>query len=223
MTRERSKPRPPQREETRARDIEVQFPRCPYCHEDVAPQGEKAYGCPSCLAWHHRACWDELAGCGVCRERAGEPSPGSVKARLRLMVRLSAIYVVMGLVLGFLGMWPLVGLLALVGVGSAFTFWRSAMRILDGERPPAPGETFADAERIRRRMTRVYLILVPPCLLAGLLVHFGVIPTDPANTLGFTAMGITSGLVLLACGIYMRRAGRRSSAHVATKAKGQGD
>jgi len=51
------------------------------CHEDVGAEGLKQ-GCPSCMAWHHAACWrevgDRCASCGFQPDDAGpapEPTP----------------------------------------------------------------------------------------------------------------------------------------------------
>lgn len=45
--------------------VQVNRPRCPYCHDDVGPEEEKV-GCPSCMAWSHQACWEEAGRCGAC-------------------------------------------------------------------------------------------------------------------------------------------------------------
>lgn len=64
----------------RARErIEIDRPRCPYCHEDVGPDDEKT-ACSACMAWHHRACWTEHSACSGCgaRESAGAVASESV-------------------------------------------------------------------------------------------------------------------------------------------------
>ncbi len=43
--------------------------RCPFCHEDVAPEDEWV-ACKSCLARHHRDCWTESKACASCGEAA---------------------------------------------------------------------------------------------------------------------------------------------------------
>jgi len=44
---------------------EVESFRCPWCHEELAPQ--EAVFCPACGAPQHYACAEETARCGVCR------------------------------------------------------------------------------------------------------------------------------------------------------------
>ncbi len=44
--------------------------RCPYCREDVAPDG--AFRCAACSAPHHPACWVEHGACAACRATAAE-------------------------------------------------------------------------------------------------------------------------------------------------------
>ena len=51
----------------------IQHPRCPFCHDAVAPEDEKA-ACAACMAWHHRECWAEAGACGACS------SPRSVES-----------------------------------------------------------------------------------------------------------------------------------------------
>ncbi len=45
--------------------VDVQHPRCPYCHDEVGAEGLKQ-GCPSCMAWHHSECWAEGRACSAC-------------------------------------------------------------------------------------------------------------------------------------------------------------
>ena len=66
----------------------VQRPRCPFCHDDVRPEDEKA-ACSSCMAWHHEACWGEHGGCSACgagratgRSENGTPSPPVIRRDL---------------------------------------------------------------------------------------------------------------------------------------------
>jgi hypothetical protein len=48
-------------------------PRCPFCLDAVAPQDVKQ-ACLTCMAWHHRACWQEHGRCSACaQEDAGRP------------------------------------------------------------------------------------------------------------------------------------------------------
>lgn len=39
--------------------------RCPYCHDAVTGSQSKT-ACDSCMAWHHKECWQELQRCGTC-------------------------------------------------------------------------------------------------------------------------------------------------------------
>lgn len=157
---EKSASRPePAREpapEVQAR-VQVERPRCPYCHDPVAPGGDEAHGCGGCLAWQHRACWEEHGACGACGRAAaagaaavGAPTkPGQglsldslqqVKTHLRLFARLSLIYAAQITLFAWLQLWPVVALLLVVGVVSGAIFWRGAMRSLH-ERDAAEGAT----------------------------------------------------------------------------------
>ena len=40
--------------------------RCPYCHDEIALQGEAWLCCALCLARHHRECWREHGLCASC-------------------------------------------------------------------------------------------------------------------------------------------------------------
>ncbi len=44
--------------------------RCPYCHDDCAPEDENVV-CNECLARHHQAWWDETGKCGSCGHSTG--------------------------------------------------------------------------------------------------------------------------------------------------------
>lgn len=62
----------------------IKHPRCPYCHEGVAPdQGKQA--CDACMAWHHSECWAEHGGCSACgsEARVGEAAPKTRPPRPR--------------------------------------------------------------------------------------------------------------------------------------------
>lgn len=49
--------------------VSVARPRCPYCHDEVAPSDGKA-ACDDCMAWHHSACWVEGgSACSACGHR----------------------------------------------------------------------------------------------------------------------------------------------------------
>lgn len=54
----------------------VLHPSCPYCHADVRPNELQPFGCASCLAWSHLACWEEHGSCAACGH-----SPGPVPAK----------------------------------------------------------------------------------------------------------------------------------------------
>ena len=48
-------------------------PRCPYCHESVEISSSKT-ACESCMAWHHKECWQEHGGCSACGTGVTEQS-----------------------------------------------------------------------------------------------------------------------------------------------------
>lgn len=59
--------------ERERQEIRIQQPVCPFCHEDVTAEGLKQ-GCPSCMAWHHQACWLEAGGaCSACGRATSHP------------------------------------------------------------------------------------------------------------------------------------------------------
>jgi len=48
--------------------------RCPYCRDDLNPQGEDVSACPDCRTLHHAECLDEAGGCtvlGCANSKAG--------------------------------------------------------------------------------------------------------------------------------------------------------
>ena len=48
--------------------------RCPYCRDDVNPQGDDVTACPECRTLHHAECLDEAGGCtvlGCANSKAG--------------------------------------------------------------------------------------------------------------------------------------------------------
>ncbi|MEZ6185445.1 MAG: hypothetical protein R3F62_10595 [Planctomycetota bacterium] len=54
--------------------VEVRHPRCPYCHDAIAPEQVKT-PCMSCMAWHHSACAEEHERCAACgRGTSGAPA-----------------------------------------------------------------------------------------------------------------------------------------------------
>jgi hypothetical protein len=50
-------------------DVKIKSNRCPFCHEDIQIEGSDWVACRSCQGRHHQACWEELGGCGSCREK----------------------------------------------------------------------------------------------------------------------------------------------------------
>lgn len=42
-------------------------PKCPYCHDAVTADSLKT-ACESCMAWHHRDCWEEHGACSTCHQ-----------------------------------------------------------------------------------------------------------------------------------------------------------
>jgi hypothetical protein len=61
----------------RSLEAHIAHPRCPYCHEGVAPADTKT-ACTVCMAWFHRDCWGELGGrcatCGHVDSRSDRPA-----------------------------------------------------------------------------------------------------------------------------------------------------
>ncbi len=49
--------------------VEVERPRCPFCHEAVGADEPKT-ACEACMAWHHRACWSDHGTCSACGNAA---------------------------------------------------------------------------------------------------------------------------------------------------------
>lgn len=66
-------------EQTTNHSIQINRPRCPYCHDDIRPDEEKS-GCDQCMAWFHRECWNEHGGCTNCltQNPPGPPSSAPV-------------------------------------------------------------------------------------------------------------------------------------------------
>lgn len=50
----------------RSREIKLNHSRCPFCHEEVKPDGIEKATCPDCLAVAHLHCWTEHGGCSAC-------------------------------------------------------------------------------------------------------------------------------------------------------------
>ncbi|MDF1664377.1 MAG: hypothetical protein P1V97_21610 [Planctomycetota bacterium] len=45
--------------------IQINKPRCPFCHDDIRGHEEKT-GCNQCMAWFHTECWKEHGACTNC-------------------------------------------------------------------------------------------------------------------------------------------------------------
>jgi hypothetical protein len=59
--------------------VEVEGPRCPYCHESIGADDGKT-ACEACMAWHHRGCWQEHGACSACGRTASATAPIVVAA-----------------------------------------------------------------------------------------------------------------------------------------------
>lgn len=64
--------------------------RCPYCHDDVAPERSDWVACKACLARHHVACWRENGACGTCRQTSSIAARGE-RTRSGALPLLAAI------------------------------------------------------------------------------------------------------------------------------------
>jgi hypothetical protein len=62
----------------RAREVHVELPRCPWCH-DAVRGGQEKRGCSACMAWHHEECFEEHGACAACG-KADEASPPALVA-----------------------------------------------------------------------------------------------------------------------------------------------
>jgi TPR repeat protein len=65
--------------------IEIDHPRCPFCHADVVPGQGAKQSCGDCMAWHHEECWETHGGCSACNQSRSATSsrrstPGKGKA-----------------------------------------------------------------------------------------------------------------------------------------------
>lgn len=70
-------------QESRLNSIQVKKPRCPFCHDDIRAEDQKA-GCNQCMAWFHEECWLEHGGCTSCASPAEESSrPRVPRGQLR--------------------------------------------------------------------------------------------------------------------------------------------
>lgn len=54
--------------------------RCPYCRDDLAPDGPEASACSTCGTLHHAACLEEAGGCTVFACRGGPRSDARSRA-----------------------------------------------------------------------------------------------------------------------------------------------
>ncbi|MDF1665998.1 MAG: hypothetical protein P1V97_29850 [Planctomycetota bacterium] len=54
-------------------------PRCPYCHDSVTVHSSKQ-ACESCMAWHHKECWQEHGGCSGCGGQK-QSSPATISPK----------------------------------------------------------------------------------------------------------------------------------------------
>jgi hypothetical protein len=65
--------------------VRIPGPRCPYCHEDIEASGLDKLACNACMAWHHKACWEEHGHCAACSHR--ETGLGSSAATERSVAK----------------------------------------------------------------------------------------------------------------------------------------
>lgn len=98
------KPRPePPREVSPRDDVRVVGSpvRCPFCHEDVAVEGEWS-ACSRCLARHHQPCWTEGGRCASCGHdgavRHGGEAPKKVEDARRRSLGAFAVALLAGVI-----------------------------------------------------------------------------------------------------------------------------
>lgn len=85
--------------------VKVVAPRCPYCHEGIAP-GAPQEACRTCRAWHHEACWVEgRSRCSACR------APAVTQA---VHIRAGAVREGVGVSPGLVLSWTILGFATLV-------------------------------------------------------------------------------------------------------------
>lgn len=59
----------------RALDLHLSRERCPFCHDAVRPEHDKA-ACDGCMAWQHAECWRAHGACAACGAGpGGAPAP----------------------------------------------------------------------------------------------------------------------------------------------------
>ena len=68
------------------RALEVRHSTCPYCHTEIKGGQLQPFGCSSCLAWSHIACWEEHGSCPACGIEPG-PRPARRKPRAQRPAR----------------------------------------------------------------------------------------------------------------------------------------
>ena len=88
--------------------VNVQRPRCPYCHEDVVP-GE-GRGCAECMGWTHDECWEDHGKCPACGAAESLPpgtrhreAPGSAESADEAATQRVSNIILAGLFLVVLG------------------------------------------------------------------------------------------------------------------------
>jgi len=68
------------------RALQVRHSTCPYCHTEIKGGQLQPFGCSSCLAWSHLACWEEHGSCPACGIEPG-PRPARRKPRAQRPAR----------------------------------------------------------------------------------------------------------------------------------------
>lgn len=68
--------------------INVKHPRCPYCHDPVDSRDLKE-ACPTCMAWHHKECYQEHKGCSACGRKINLPTQSRPRFQQRSSIRRS--------------------------------------------------------------------------------------------------------------------------------------
>lgn len=102
--KEHQKPKSPIPEIREDLDVNVERPRCPFCHDEVLPTGQEKLACTSCMAWHHQACWQEHGGCSACAQRQ-ETSPSAQRPRSMAKWLLLTVSTLVGLLVLGGGTW----------------------------------------------------------------------------------------------------------------------
>ena len=55
--------------------VDIDHPRCPYCHAAVKPGDGAKQSCGDCMAWHHSECWQDHGGCSACNQTQPATAP----------------------------------------------------------------------------------------------------------------------------------------------------